>query len=212
MFKRRAPTQQRSKDTVEAIFEGAIRELQRGTTAKVSVNRIAEVAGVSVGSLYQYFPSKNALLTALLTRFVRRRFDAIFAMIAQLEEEERTSGVPTSLEDVMTRLVEGTFALAADRPALERALVAWFVRVGDLESLRAVDEECAAKLAHALALLERPPTRIRPLDRNAAAWVLLHSIRTVMLTMMLGHGAFDRAALTHEVTQLAIRYLRPDPH
>lgn len=211
MFARRSPKQDRSKQTVEVIFEGALRELQKQDDAKISVNRIAEHAGVSVGSLYQYFPSKSALLTALLTRFVRRRFEAILAMIHELDESDRAAGVATPLDVVMRRLVEGTFSLASARGPLERGLVSWFVQVGDLNALRDVDEEFTRHLAEALALLERPPSRIRDLDRNRAAWVLLHSIRTVMLTHVLGHGGFEREGLIDELVDLSVRYLRPDP-
>ncbi len=210
MFARRSPKQGRSKETVEVIFEGALRELQKQDNAKISVNRIAEHAGVSVGSLYQYFPSKGALLTALLTRFVRRRFEAIVAMIHELDQREQVTGVITPLDVVMRTLVEGTFSLASSRGPLEGALVSWFVQVGDLGALRDVDEEFTSHLADALSLLARPPSRIRVLDRSRAAWVLLHTIRTVMLTHTLGHGGFERQALIDELVELSVRYLQPD--
>ncbi len=62
---RKRPRQQRSRATVEAICVAAARVLASDGYARASTNRIAEVAGVSVGSLYQYFPNKDALVLAV---------------------------------------------------------------------------------------------------------------------------------------------------
>ena len=65
---RKIASQERSRATVEAILEATARILIREGFDKASTNRVAEVAGVSVGSLYQYFPSKDALVAALIAR------------------------------------------------------------------------------------------------------------------------------------------------
>src|SRR4051794_16427013 len=111
MKTRRAPSQRRSRETVDAVFEAAIRELSRGDPTAVNVNRVAETAGVSIGSIYQYFPSKDALLSSLIERFMRRRFDAIMDLIRAIQEEEAESGAITPLEEIMKRLVEGTIRM-----------------------------------------------------------------------------------------------------
>ena len=68
--KRRDPRQERAKATIEAILEAAARILERGEA--LNTNRIAEVAGISIGTLYQYFKNKNQILVAI----ARRQFDA----------------------------------------------------------------------------------------------------------------------------------------
>ena len=65
---RKEPRQERSRDTVEAIVEASARILGRRGWAGLTTNGVAEAAGVSIGSLYQYFPNKLALVEA-----VRRR-------------------------------------------------------------------------------------------------------------------------------------------
>jgi AcrR family transcriptional regulator len=65
---RKTPRQKRSSDTVAIIVEAAARILERDGFEGFNTNAIAEKAGVSIGSLYQYFPSKNALLSALMER------------------------------------------------------------------------------------------------------------------------------------------------
>ena len=65
---RKTASQERSRATVNAILEATARILVKEGFDKASTNRVAEVAGVSVGSLYQYFPSKDALVAALIAR------------------------------------------------------------------------------------------------------------------------------------------------
>lgn len=74
---RKTPRQHRSSTTVEAILDAAARVLDRESLAGFNTNRVAEVAGVSVGSLYQYFPNKSALVAALIDRHQQALADAV---------------------------------------------------------------------------------------------------------------------------------------
>src|SRR5262250_1602249 len=67
---RKSASQQRSRATVDALLEATARILIKEGYDRASTNRIAHVAGVSIGSLYQYFPSKEALVAALIDRHV----------------------------------------------------------------------------------------------------------------------------------------------
>jgi AcrR family transcriptional regulator len=69
---RRKPVQSRAKVTVEAMLDAAIVILRAGGIAAITTNRIAETAGVSIGSVYQYFPNKHALFLALHERHIRQ--------------------------------------------------------------------------------------------------------------------------------------------
>ncbi len=79
LLRRKAPQQARSVVTVDAIFEGAIQVLLAEGPARLTTTRVAERAGVSVGTLYQYFPNKQALLFAVLERHVAMLADAVEA-------------------------------------------------------------------------------------------------------------------------------------
>ncbi len=65
---RKSPKQPRSESMVEVLLQAATRVLDRDSLAGFNTNRVAEMAGVSVGSLYQYFPNKSALVAALIDR------------------------------------------------------------------------------------------------------------------------------------------------
>ena len=96
---RREPKQQRSRQTVEAVLEAVQRVLKRHGVESITTNRIAEAAGVSIGSLYQYFPDKQAIFTALYDRHVDE--------VRHLIERTMADCTSASLEDFTRELVEG---------------------------------------------------------------------------------------------------------
>jgi AcrR family transcriptional regulator len=65
---RRIPQQRRAHETVAAVLDAVARILRREGIAAITTNRIAQVAGVSIGSVYQYFPDKRAIFDALHER------------------------------------------------------------------------------------------------------------------------------------------------
>jgi AcrR family transcriptional regulator len=67
---RKTPVQARSSSTVSSIFEATIQVLEDVGLERLTTTRVAERAGVSVGTLYQYFPNKSALLAAVLERYL----------------------------------------------------------------------------------------------------------------------------------------------
>ena len=82
---RKSPRQERSADTVQTILAAAARVLERESLAGFNTNRVAAVAGVSVVSLYQYFPNKAALIAALIDRQQTALAEAIEACVAAHE-------------------------------------------------------------------------------------------------------------------------------
>ncbi|MCP4757821.1 MAG: TetR/AcrR family transcriptional regulator [Proteobacteria bacterium] len=77
---RRLPSQKRSKEKVEAIRGAAVRLLERSGVEDVTAIKIAEEAGISVASVYQYFPNKNAVIYSLYQQWLREvneKFDRV---------------------------------------------------------------------------------------------------------------------------------------
>ena len=94
----RRPTQRRARRTVEAILDAVIRVLKRDGLKAATTNRIAEAAGVSTGSVYQYFPDKQAIFVSLH----RRHIGDIDRLVATTLVENANS----SLEDLIRSMVE----------------------------------------------------------------------------------------------------------
>jgi AcrR family transcriptional regulator len=90
---RKAPRQARSLATVEVILAAAARVLSRESLAGFNTNRVAEVAGVSVGSVYQYFPNKAALVVALIEREQARLAEGLEAAVASVSDAPLLEGL-----------------------------------------------------------------------------------------------------------------------
>jgi AcrR family transcriptional regulator len=111
---RREPKQQRSRQTVDAVLEAVQLVVKRHGTQAVTTNRIAEAAGVSVGSLYQYFPDKRAIFTALHDRHV----DDVRLVI----EQTTAACASAPLEEFARELVQGLVNVHAEVPELHEVV------------------------------------------------------------------------------------------
>src|SRR5690348_2552303 len=111
---RRHATQERSRATVDALVEATARVLVKEGFGGTSTNRIAETAGVSVGSLYQYFPNKAALVATVIDRHNRQLMHVVRGALAEI------AALP--IETAVRRLV--AVAIEAHRidPTLHRVL------------------------------------------------------------------------------------------
>lgn len=111
---RKTPAQSRSRVTVEAIYEATIQVLLRGGMNELTTTRVAERAGVSVGTMYQYFPNKQALIYALNERYL----NALAARIEATCKEQ--SGAP--LAQMLEALIETYWTAKTERADVTRAL------------------------------------------------------------------------------------------
>jgi AcrR family transcriptional regulator len=110
---RKTPRQARSRATVAAVIEAAARVLATAGWAGFTTNRVAETAGVSIGSLYQYFPDKLALLDAVR----RRHLDDCLAALG----EPPPAGTPAAV--FIAAWVDNLIAVHQRHPDLHRVLL-----------------------------------------------------------------------------------------
>ena len=196
---RKSPVQERSRVTVDALLEATARILIREGFDKASTNRIAEVAGVSVGSLYQYFPSKEALVAALIDRHNRE--------IMQAVQGELADAVNLPMQQAVRKIV--AVAVRAHRidPKLHRVLTEQIPRVGRLGNRESVNRQNFALFE---AYLERHRDEIRTADLGLAAFVCVTSIEALTHTAVLHHKIVSddaMEALVTEATRLVVGYL-----
>jgi AcrR family transcriptional regulator len=100
---RKSPRQERSRRTVERILEAAARIFHEQGYVGATTNDIADEAGVSVGSLYQYFPNKDALLATLTTRHIEHTTAALADLLTGLDAD---AGLDMIVRAVVDFLVE----------------------------------------------------------------------------------------------------------
>jgi AcrR family transcriptional regulator len=114
-LERRAPRQSRSRAKVELMLEAASRLIERDGLDAVNTNRIAELAGVSIGSLYQYFPDKMALIEALAQREMAAVSSQVIAAL---------SGPPPAAPgDRVRQIVRAVFGVFGARSGVQRQLL-----------------------------------------------------------------------------------------
>jgi AcrR family transcriptional regulator len=196
---RKKARQERSRATVGALVEATARILVREGFDKASTNRIAAMAGVSVGSLYQYFPSKEALVAAVIERHQQEIMQLVRGELAQAANQRIAQGVRTLV----------TMAVEAHRidPKLHRVLAEQIPRVGRLEKVETFNRE---NYAFFRAYLESHREEIRATDLELAAFVCVTSIEALTHTAVLHHEIVsDEAteALIDEATRLVVGYL-----
>lgn len=111
---RRRPVQNRARVTVEAILDAAVKLLKRSGAASITTNQVADTAGVSIGSVYQYFPNKHALFIALHERHISQVDAAVRRTIRERSD--------ASLERLVRALVDGMVETHASDPELAELL------------------------------------------------------------------------------------------
>jgi AcrR family transcriptional regulator len=197
---RKPPQQSRSRVTVSTILDAAVRIMDREGADAATTKRIAEVAGVSVGTLYQYFGNRDSILDALQDREFERATEFMLRVLAE------RAGTPSQ---IARRVIEGLLELYAACPALHRLLVVEGLRVTPTDRVQAFDLRMVSAIR---VFLTRSGLPIRRQNHDVAAFVVYHSVRATMLARLLENPAgLDDAALVEEVSDLVVSYLIGSP-
>lgn len=181
-----------------AILDAATRVLIKEGSAGITTNRIAEVAGVSIGSLYQYFPNLDAILNALVDRHEARMLEQLGRMIVEV------AGAP--IEDAVRAYVKAMLANHAEHPRLHQVITRQIVSF-DLDRLRELQKRAESVVR---IWLESHRDEIRPKNIDLAAFILVSSIETVVHAAVLDRPEMLKdEAFAEEVTRLVVAYLEP---
>jgi AcrR family transcriptional regulator len=195
---RKAPTQSRAQETVEAILSATARVLVRDGYERASTNRIAEAAGVSIGSLYQYFPSKEALVSALIERHMTRMLGVLATVGATLPTE-------VSIAEAARTIISASFAAHRVSPKLHRVLLEQVPRVGTLERIDTFEEQTLGLVE---AFLTAHAGELRRENIKLAAKVAVLAVRGITLySVVRSPDSLADEAFMAEVTDLLVSYL-----
>ncbi|MET3381905.1 TetR/AcrR family transcriptional regulator [Variovorax paradoxus] len=191
---RKAPRQQRSRVTVDVIVEAATRVLARRGWARFTTNEIAAVAGVSVGSLYQYFPNKLAIAEAIR----QRHLDEVLVALSGAGDDNEA--IP--LDQRAARFAGGVIAAHSVDEALHRVLLDEVPLVA-----RSSYAEFEAEYQRRYRALIAASASGAAGDDETAARVLSSAVEGVV------HAAAHRGdlglpALRSELVRLILAYLR----
>ena len=161
---RRKAKQDRARRTLEVILEAAARVLLERGYASASTNRIAETAGVSVGTVYEYFANKDEIFEALIETEIARLVDAL-------------QGQPdgASIVDTLTGMIVAAISSMRHGPELYRVLE----QVGDASFRRRLATARREVTAHLVELFEAHRSELRVADLERAAFVVVGAVEGV---------------------------------
>jgi len=197
---RKSPSQQRSQLTVAALLKATAHILVKEGYESASTNRIAAAAGVSIGSLYQYFPSKEALVAAVVDRHMQEMLELLRAAVDRVREQP--------VEAATRELVKVMIDAHRVDPRLHRALVEQVPRVGRLENVRAIDREDYTLIR---AYLEAHRDELRVADLDVASFVCVATVEALTHAAVVNRPEVlsDKSGVfAEEVTRLVVGYLR----
>jgi AcrR family transcriptional regulator len=192
---RKKPQQSRSRSVVNAILQAADQLLERtGDPQKVSLQGIADRAGVGIGSLYDYFADRERLLGAFLARLT----DANFAALE--EEVNGTTRLP--FDQAIPRIIDAVLRTYLDKPERTKATISTIFRLGWFKPVVSERDRFASVLAGRL----RHDYPAVPLERaQLAAEVLSDAVMGVIVTQLWRERDPERDARVREELVTLVR-------
>ncbi len=193
---RKAPRQDRSRAMVDLILEATARVLVERGYAGTSTNAVAERAGISVGSLYQYFPNKDALVAALHERHAQR-VDEVVLQVLQRH-------VGATLVEALAAVIEAAIAAHSEEAELHQVLE---LQLAGLDRYRGPQAD--GHLAeHVAALLAAHRDEIQVPDLKLATFVLVNAVHALIHAAVLERpSAISLRIATREILRMAFGYL-----
>lgn len=175
---RRVPRQSRSRALVDAILEATARVLTERGYAGANTNLVAERAGVSVGSVYQYFPNKDSLITALHERHAVEMHAAMETVLA--------SAHPLDLRGKLAAIVRAWLAAHQVAPELHRVLEKEFPFFDAPPEQSTADQSIQHRIRQ---LLEDHQSEVMLQDLELATWVVLRTMESLIHAAVIPPGA-----------------------
>ena len=183
---------------VERILDAAQEVLIGHGYDGASTNRIAAAAGVSPGSLYQYFPNKDAIVAAVIDRYS----DALAASVASTLARSLQRPAPEHVRNSVAALLDALDV----HPEFLRAVIEQTPRLGTGSKLAAFEQRIG-ELTMAYLVMNRAQVR-SDVRFDTAAWMLVRMIEHLTVRYILDRPDIDRNEFLYEITTLALNYLR----
>ena len=192
---RKLPKQERSQATVSAILIATTRILTEEGYDKFNTNRVAELAGVSVGSLYQYFPNKEALLYALGEHHANE--------MAQLAQHHLEGLGDRSILEVLQQIIKAVLAAYAVNPKLYRIL---HQQVPRSEEMRKLDDARIEQMLYAFLALHRE--QLRPQNLDITVFIISRTIKALLYDAIVDRpNLLKNGELEQEIMSMLSSYL-----
>ncbi len=198
---RKLPQQERSRALVASVREACLRILDEEGASALTTNRISQVAGVAIGSIYQYFPNKEAIVAEVYEEVIEAELAAMRKWGERLDQ--------LSLEDAIRLLIEKALERENRLMKLDREFYRRYHRSFDLSSRWGRGTHDPAIAVDALTrLLEREQHKLRVRDLQLAAHLIARGLRAIIwLTLEERPEYISDPAFVEGLVDLSLRYL-----
>lgn len=196
---RKLPTQERSKQLVDSLLSATANILVRRGYEGLTTNRVADEAGVSVGSLYQYFPNKESLVEAL----IRRWSDGLMETIADHYLEVRNESIETAVDTMVRAALDSTRVDAK----LHRILTQQIPNVNALPALELFNRRMSERVA---SWLELHREELEVEDLHLAAEIVVMTLAGLSdYALIQRPELLDSPSFVQHLSRLVLGYLAP---
>ncbi|MFB7723379.1 TetR/AcrR family transcriptional regulator [Nocardia sp. NPDC056100] len=195
---RKTPRQDRSRAMVGRIVDAGELVLIAHGYDGCSTNRVAEAAGISPGSLYQYFPNKDAVVAAVIERYTGVVAERVRARVVANMTRDPEIAVPETISELLD-------ALGTHRELL-RAVVEQTPRLSSGATVLAFEQQIGELARLGLSMRSRavPPD----VDFDAAAWMLVRAVEHLTIRYLLDDPPIPRERFLADITRLVLNYFR----
>lgn len=191
---RRKPRQERALDKVELIFQATTALIDQSGIETLTTNAIAEKAGISIGTLYQYFADKNTILDALIRREMARLSERVTDALKGAAPERPGARIPILMEAIMKSY--------GGKAGVHRKLLAFALAHGPATRLDPLLAKLVALFASGdIALPGRSPLG------SADAFVLTHAFTGVMRAVVSGREQPPLVQVQTSLTRLLTEFV-----
>ena len=198
---RREPTQGRAQQTINTIFEATAQIVEQDGVGALSTNKIAQKAGFSIGTLYQYFPTKEAIMHAMTAKARRAHMDQLHELLSQAEQQ-----TSIDFEGVLRQFIHMNLKTFAKGGKTWRSLVRFAWRYGDQDQITAAVRETSEHIAVTLSRKRKAGWRA---PTPALMFVLTRSILGAIRSAALEESPLlDGDEFEDELVRLALGLLQ----
>lgn len=196
---RKEPNQDRAKETVETIVGATAHILEKEGFEKISTNRIAEKAGVSIGSLYQYFPTKDAIFSFMMERYVRSQTEMVDKILLERKQSR-------DLKETVRIIISAIMESKIKQSRFQKMFAEKVLSFAGYESLHKQDEHLIAVFEK---YLEPFGDEVRKENLDISLYFVIQSVKVLPIAILYQ----DRIKLqdprvTEELIELVYRYMK----
>lgn len=196
---RKEPNQERSKETVENIVSATAHILEKDGFEKISTNRIAEKAGVSIGSLYQYFPTKDAIFSFMMERYVKSQTEMVDRLI---EERKENADLKETVRIIISAIMESKIKQSKFQKMFAEKVLSF----AGYESLHKQD-------VHLISVFEKylEPfgKEVRKENLDISLYFVIQTVKVLPIAILYQNRIkLADPRVTEELVELVYRYLK----